>query len=42
MTFPTQGSITDLEEMDLKQKLEKLRANKEWKCQVHKDPSRCV
>lgn len=29
---PTKGTITDLEEMNLDQKLDFLRAHKEWKC----------
>jgi hypothetical protein len=31
---PTRGTITDLEEMDLKEKLSFLRSNRNWKCMV--------
>ena len=30
--FPKKGQLTDLEEMDLKQKLDFLREHKDWKC----------
>lgn len=32
--WPPQGSLRDLEEMNLKEKLNFLRQNKEWKCMV--------
>lgn len=32
--YPDQGSIVDLEEMTLDEKLQFLRANKSWKCMV--------
>ncbi len=31
---PSQGTITDLEQMDLKEKLNFLRTNRNWKCMV--------
>jgi hypothetical protein len=31
-TFPTFGTITDMENMNLKNKLDFLRENKVWKC----------
>lgn len=31
-TFPTEGAITDMEEMSLKSKLDFLRSHKTWKC----------
>ena len=31
-TFPTEGSITDMEEMDLTNKLNFLRKHRKWKC----------
>lgn len=32
ITYPTQGSIRDMEEMDLSEKLSFLKEHKEWKC----------
>lgn len=32
--WPTKGTLVDLEDMNLKEKLDFLRENKQWKCMV--------
>jgi len=34
VTWPSEGSLEDLEGQSLEEKLNTLRANKEWKCNV--------